>query len=198
MGLALARAVRSPQLWAWLAAAAACTLLDELVIALAALRLQREQGLSEVVAAATTVAFSAGSVVGATLTDAAVARYGSRRVLVGSAALCLASLAVVVAPHAATASAGALFVLGLACAPHHPLAMARAYDAMPENLGTVQALGQLFVVVDIGAPLALGVVADRFGLRGAMACLALQPILVFVLATCLRPRTPTPASPRVS
>lgn len=144
------------------------------------------------------MAFTAGSVAGAAITDVVIARYGSRRVLVASAALCLASLAVLVAPHAATASSVALFVLGFACAPHHPLALARAYDEMPENLGTVQALGQLFVVVEIGAPLALGVVADRFGLRAAMACLALQPLLVLVLATCLRPRRPPPASARIN
>jgi hypothetical protein len=46
----------------------------------------------------------------------------------------------------------------------------------------VQAIGQLFVVVDVLAPLALGLVADRLGLRAALACLALQPVVVAACA----------------
>jgi predicted MFS family arabinose efflux permease len=179
---ALARAVRRPRLWAWLFAAASCTLLDELVVALAALRMQRDQGVSEAWAAAAAVAFSGGAVLGTALTERIVARVGSRTVLIASSALCAASLAAVLGPASPVAAAVALFVVGVTCSPHHALAQARAYDEMPGNPGTVQAIGQLFVVVDVAAPLALGLVADRLGLRAALACLALQPVVVAACA----------------
>jgi MFS family permease len=53
---------------------------------------------------------------------------------------------------------------------------------MPANPGTVQALAQLFTAIDVVAPLALGLIADRFGLRAAIACLVLQPLVIAVCA----------------
>jgi MFS family permease len=181
---ALRRALRRPGLWMWLFAAATCTLLDELVVALGALRMQRDQGASAALSAAAGILFSGGAVLGAFLTDRAVARYGSRAVLLASSLLCVLALAGVLAPATALVSGAALFVVGVTCAPHHALAQARAYEEMPGNPGTVQAVGQIFVVVDIAAPLALGFVADRFGLRAAIACLLLQPVVIFACAGC--------------
>jgi MFS family permease len=181
---ALSRAMRRPRLWVWLFAAASCTLLDELVVALAALRMERDQGVHEAWAAAAAVMFSGGAVLGAALADRVVAWVGSRAVLVVSSVLCALALAGVLEPQSAIASGAALFVVGLTCAPHHALAQARAYDEMPGNPGTVQAVSQLFVVVDVVAPLALGFVADRVGLRAALACLALQPAIIAACAVC--------------
>lgn len=179
---ALRRAVRLPRLWGWLAAAAVCTLLDELVVAVAALRLEREQGLTAALAAAAAVTFSAGAVLGSTLTDRAVGKHPPRRILLVSSALCVLALGVLVSAQSAAASCAALFLVGVSCAPHHPLALARAYDALPRNPGTVQALAQVFVLVDIAAPLGLGVMADRFGLSAALACLLLQPAAIVACA----------------
>jgi FSR family fosmidomycin resistance protein-like MFS transporter len=183
---ALRRAVRRPRLWAWLFAAASCTLLDELVVALAALRMEHEQGVREAWAAAAAVTFAAGAVLGAALTDRVVGRVGPRAVLLASSVLCALALVGAFGPRSALASGAALFVVGLTCAPHHALAQARAYEEMPGNPGTVQAVAQLFVVVDVVAPLALGFVADHFGLRAAIACLALQPVVVAACAALLR------------
>jgi MFS family permease len=179
---ALHRASRLPSLWAWLAAAAICTLLDELVVALAALRLQREQGLTESLAAAAAVSFSVGAVVGAALVERAVALHGSRRVLLVSGVLCAIALGALVFAPSALATVAALLLVGLCCAPHHSLALAQAYRVLPGSPGTVQALAQVFIVVDLVAPLALGIVADRFGLRAALACLWLQPVGIVVCA----------------
>ncbi len=183
---ALSRAVRNPMLWAWLVAAAMCTLLDELVVALAALRMQREQGVGDALAAIAAMTFSAGAVLGSVLADKTVTRFGWRTVLVASAILCLMALGAFLESHALLSAGIALFIVGVTCAPHHALAQGQAYAAMPRNPGTVQAIGQLFVVVDVLAPLALGIIADRFGLRAAMACLALQPIVIVGLAVSAR------------
>lgn len=181
--MALRRAARVPRLWAWLFAAASCTLLDELVIALAALRLHRERLASAALASGAAVAFTLGSILGTALADRAVARAGRRVVLLVSAAVTLAALGIVVAPTSTSfvASIVALFVVGCACAPHHPLALARAYDALPGRPGVVQAWAQLFVAIEVVAPLALGCIADRWGLSAALACLAIQPL---VIAAC--------------
>ncbi len=178
LGAAIGRAFRLPRLWAWLFAAATCTLLDELVIALAALRLTHDRNAGDAFAACVAVAFSGGALFGAALSDRALARFSSQRVLVASALLCASALGGLVFFADPIASAFALFVVGAASAPHHPLAFARAYDALPDRPGTVQAMGQLFVVVDVGAPLALGLVADRFGLGAALGCLLLQPAVI--------------------
>jgi sugar phosphate permease len=174
------RALQNRSLWLWLFAAASCTLLDELVVALASLRLSHDHASSDAGAAASGLVFAAGSLAGAALTDRAVSRVGSNRVLASSALITIAALAMLVfATHTPTTCA-ALFFVGVACAPHHALAFARAYDALPESPGTVQACAQLLVAVDVVAPLALGAIADRFGLHTALACLALQPVVILV------------------
>jgi MFS transporter, FSR family, fosmidomycin resistance protein len=180
-------AMRRPRLWLWLIAAATCTLLDELVVALATIRAERDLGTRAALAASVAVAFAAGSVFGATLGDRVVARFGSRRVLLSSAAACALSLALLVGCSGPVALCVALAAVGVTCAPHHALALARAYDEVPRRPGVVQACAQLFVVVEVGAPLALGWVADRFGARAAIACLALQPGVVLACAACLAP-----------
>jgi MFS family permease len=186
----LARARRRPRLWAWLFAAASCTLLDEIVVALAVLRMHREQGASAAFATSAAVAFAAGAVVGSAASDAAVARIGGQRLLLASAALCAAALGLALAARSPLATCGALFVVGVTCAPHHAIAFARAYDEMPGHPGAVQAISQLFIVIDIAAPVALGVVADRFGLGAAMAGLLLQPLIVLACAVWMPPPEP--------
>jgi FSR family fosmidomycin resistance protein-like MFS transporter len=187
--VALVRALRFPRLWGWLFAAASCTLLDELIVALAVLRLARDRAASSALAAAAAVTFSLGSIIGAALTDIAVARTSARSVLLASASLTAAMLLVLLVSGGAPVACAALLLVGVACAPHHPLAMAQAYGAIPERPGTVQAVGQIFVVIDIAAPLALGAVADRFGLDAAIGCLLIQPAIIAVCSVLLG-RTP--------
>ncbi len=179
--VALRRALRLPRLWAWLLAAASCTLLDELVIALVVLRLERDGATTGALATAAAVTFAAGSASGGALVERIRERWTARALLTASASLCMLALAAVLAYHGAIASCLSLFALGVACSPHHPLAMARAYRELPDRPGTVQAMGQLFVVVDVVAPVFLGAAADRFGLGVAIGCLSLQPI---VIASC--------------
>jgi MFS family permease len=187
---ALGRAARNGKVWLWLFAAASCTLLDELVVALGSLRLSRDLGASDALAAGGAVAFSGGAVIGAALTDRAVSRFGRRAVLVWSSVLCGAAIGAALLACSPGFACATLFAIGVTCAPHHGLALARAYDEMPGRPGTVQALGQLFVAVDVVAPLALGAVADRFGLTAAIACLALQPAVILGCAATMRAAAP--------
>ena len=183
---ALSRAAKMPRLWIWLFASTSCTLLDELVLALVALRFVRENAWSESRAAFVVTAFSVGAVAGSMLCDRAVARFGARRVLVASGLASLVALGSVVLAPSASVATFALFVLGVMVAPHHPLALARAYEALPRNPGTVQALLQPFAAIDVAAPIVLGIVADRFGLTIALGCLGLQPIAIVLAAALTR------------
>jgi MFS family permease len=183
--IALVRALRLPRLWAWLFAAASCTLLDELVIALAVLRLAHERAASAPVATAVAMTFSVGSLVGAAMTDYVVARTSTRRVLVASAALTAVALVALLSSRSALEVGVALLAVGITCAPHHALAFAQAYGESPEHPGTVQAMGQIFVVVDVAAPLALGAIADQFGLDAALGCLLVQPAIVLTCGLVL-------------
>ena len=182
---ALPRALHLPRLWAGLFAAAWCTLLDELVIALAVLRLAHERAASVPVATAVALTFSVGSVMGAAMTEHAVARASPRRVLVASAALTAIALLGLLSSRSALEVGGALLAVGLASSPHHALAFAQAYGEIPEHPGAVQAMGQIFVVVDVAAPLALGAIADRFGLDSALGCLLVQPAIVLTCGLVL-------------
>jgi MFS family permease len=181
----LARAIRLPRLWAWLFAAGSCTLLDEIVVALGALRLAHAGGTSSAMATGAAVTFSAGSLLGATITDRLATRFDSRRVLAMSAILCALALAALWSTGSPLASCAALFAVGTTCAPHHPLALARAYDELPDYPGTVQAMGQVFFVVEVVAPLAIGLAADRLGLGAAIGCLLVQPAVIFACAALL-------------
>lgn len=181
LGKALASAVRSPRLWVWLFAAATCTLLDELVVALATLHLARNPATGAALAALIAVTFSVGAALGTVLTDRAL-RVGSRTVLLVSSLLCIVALGALVVAETPLAVGMALLAVGITCAPHHALAFARAYETMPRNPGTVQAVAQLFVVVDVAAPLVFGVIADSHGLRAAIACLVVQPVVIVVVS----------------
>ena len=175
---AFSRAMRMPRLWTWLFASASCTLLDEIVISVVALRLVRDGRATAPIAALAAVFFALGAAAGAFLADKIVERTTARRLLRVTALASLVPLLGLVWVHGWIPTALALFVLGVLVAPHHPLSLARAYETLPESPGVVQACTQLFAAVEIGAPLAIGFVADRFGLGAALACLALQPLIV--------------------
>ena len=187
---ALRQALRNRQLWFWLLGASLCTFLDELVVALAALRAETELGATPAAAVVCVTGVSVGGVLGAWLTERLLGTLSSERVLLASASAALGSLlAVVLAPDVAWLCV-ALVALGASAAPQYALLKARAYAASPGHPGVVNALAQAFVVVDIAGPLALGVVADAHGVAVALAGLAVQPlgVLVVLLGSAWRAR----------
>ena len=155
-----------------------CTLLDEIAVALVALRMTRDLGASEALTAASLTAFSLGSLAGAVATDRIVARASVRTVLGVSALASAASLALVIVARSPLQAIAALFVLGASAAPHYPLLKAAAYDAVPGRPGLVNAAAQVFVGLEVALPLAVGLVAARYGLGAALACLAVETLFV--------------------
>lgn len=173
--------VRNRLLWTWLLAAALCTLLDEIVIALAALHAERDLGASPAASVACVTGAALGAAAGAVLGDRLLVSVPAGRILVGSALATLVALAAVVLAPSVAALGVALVLLGAAASPQYALLRARAYAAAPGRPGVVNALAQTFVVIDIGAPLAIGALADGAGLLAALACLSIQPLGVLAV-----------------
>jgi hypothetical protein len=185
-GAALRAAIGQRRLWLWLIGAGLCTLLDEIVLALAALHMRLDLGASDTLAAGCGVALSLGATLGAALTERLLARIAARRLLRQSAFACVIALGLVVAAPSPCWLAPALFLLGASAAPHYALLEARAYAELPGRPGLVRALSQLTVVVEVLAPVALGAIARSFGLGAALGCLVLQPLGVLAVLWATR------------
>ena len=178
----LNHAARMPRLWLYLLAASVCGLLDEVIVALATLRMHHDLGWSESLAAAAVAGISLGGLIGALVGERLLARISARAVLIACALLSAAALALFLIAHTVPLACAALFVLGAASATHHPLIMAAAYRLVPRRPGVVSALSNLLVPCDVLLPLAVGTLASRFGLGVALAALVLQPLVVFLTA----------------
>jgi MFS transporter, FSR family, fosmidomycin resistance protein len=187
---ALREGVRNASLWRWLIAAGLCTFLDEIVVAFAALHAERDLGASSAAAVACVTGVSAGAVLGAGLTDRLLGAVAPDRVLLGSTLATVFALAAVVLAPSPAWLALALVGLGASAAPQYALTKAKAYAASPGRPGVVNALSQVFVLVDIVGPLALGALADSAGVAVAMACLVVQPLGVLLLLVSGKRRAP--------
>jgi MFS family permease len=192
---AVTAATRKPELWLWLFAAGSCALLDEVVVALAALRLDQDAGWANGAIAAALTGFSIGGVLGAILTERLLEHVDPQRLLIRCAFGSVGFLTLFIcAPHPAIAVA-ALFMLGSCASSHYPLVKATAFELAPGQPGLVQAISQLFVAVEIALPLAIGALAARFGLALALAALAFEPLVIVAVALGTRRRT-SATSPR--
>lgn len=183
---ALGSAAREPRLWLFLFGASACTLLDELVVALAALRLHGDLGWSEAFVAAAMTGFSAGGIVGAVANERLLAHVSPRRLLTFAALASIASLTGFICASSAVWAAFALFLLGITATAHYPLVKAAAFEFAPGQPGVVNALAQIFVGVEVLVPLAVGAIASAYGLSAALAALALEPLVLLLVAACWR------------
>jgi MFS family permease len=189
---AIARASSNRDLWIWLFAAASCTLLDEVVVALGALHLDRDRGWGTGAIAAAMTGFSSGGVLGALVCEHVLQFVAPRRLLITSTLGSLMFLAVFsYAPHPAVAL-GALFLLGVCASTHYPLVKATAFELAPGQPGVVNAISQLYVAVEVILPLAAGAIANRFGLVIALMMLAFEPLVVLTVAIATRDRRVTP------
>jgi len=183
---ALVSALREPLLVRWAIGVTLCVLLDEIMVAFASLYLR---DVLDLTLAARTSALSAevgGAMVGLVLGEVALRRFRSVRVLLASALLCTVSWFTFLSVRGAAAASFWLFVSGALAAIQYPIAKAQAYRALPGRSGAVNAVLTLFGVIELPLPIAIGTVADRFGLGVALATLALQPIGLALLVVSMR------------
>jgi fucose permease len=187
----LSRGAVTVPLLVWLFGASLCHLLDEIAAALAALRIERDLGATEAVAGASLTAFSVGGFVASLFLERAIERFNWRAVLAASAIASIAAVLLFIAAPSPAWSWPALVLLGISVAPHYGIAKARAYEAVPGRPGLVNAAAQLFVVLELATPFGIGVLADRYGLGVAFACLVLQPLGLVALAAFYRRKSPS-------
>lgn len=178
---ALRDALRDRRLLGWLLAATACTLMDEILVGLVALRLD-SLGASPVLRGAELSALAVGAAAGLLATDRWLPSAGSRAVLLASCGIASVALPAWLALGASPLGIVALALLGVGVGPMFPLATAAAYAGRPGRPGLVGALENGFAPLEILAPLVVGWVADRLGLEAAILALLLQPATVAAVA----------------
>jgi hypothetical protein len=67
-------------------------------------------------------------------------------------------------------------------APLHPAVSAQAFAALPGRSTTVNVINSGMATVELLIPLLLGAIADRFGVRAALAVMILEPVALFAVA----------------
>jgi MFS family permease len=188
LGRALRESLTNGRLWLALFGSSLCLFLDEVVVAFAALHAEATLGASPAAAVACVSGGAIGAVFGAWFTERLLTRVPPDRLLFGSACGALVTLLLVLVAPSLFWLGLALALLGALAAPHYALLQAKAYSAMPGRPGVVNAIAHVFVVVEVGAPLLLGALADARGVTLALACLCLQPVGVLLVLLIERRR----------
>jgi MFS family permease len=168
--------LRDRTLIAWLGGCALCCLLDEILVAFGAMFLRDELGADVATqTGAFTVCAIAGAV-GLALSDRLLRRVDPLKLLVLASLGCALAFVAWLLASTVAGSIVALALVGAFVAPLYPICAARAYAARPGEAGLVAAVDQLFSPLSIVAPIALGLLADRFGVVPALTVLLLQPL----------------------
>ncbi|HVE82119.1 MAG TPA: MFS transporter [Myxococcales bacterium] len=165
----------------WCSAAAFCTLLDEVLVSFGSLRLEElgaAPGERSVVLAAGTL----GCVAGLVASEWAWSRVEPLRLMMVTSLGCAVALAAWPSVHSLPLSAAVLAACCALAAPLFPVVQAQAFAALPGRSGTVGAIFAVVSGVELLVPLAVGAVADRWGLRSALASLLLGPLGLFAVA----------------
>jgi len=192
---AIRAAVGNRGLLLWLFGSSLCAMLDEVLIAFGALYLTVALDASITERGALLFVMIIGDLIGLRATEVLLAK-GVRpmRLLAVSSALCvLAFLGWLAAPTLLTSAALGVLV-GVFTGPQYPIVKAQAYRALPGRSGMVNAVGVLFTPVEVVLPLAVGLVADHYGLRAALAVLLIQPVGLGLIATLSVSRPASPAA----
>jgi MFS family permease len=188
IGQKLREALRDRELMLWLAASAACCLLDEILVAFGALYLHDELAAGIEVQGLAFLLCAVFGALGLFLTERLLHRVDPLRLLIATSLATALVFVLWLCVRTIPASVVLLGLIGLFCAPLYPICAARAYAARPGQAGLVAALDQLFAPVPLLAPLLVGFVADRSGIVIALAILLLQPVGVGLVAVVMSVR----------
>lgn len=176
---------RHPTLFTWTFAGVLVGLLDEVLVAFAAVHLAP---LGPTVRAVAVAAWIGGGLVGLAWLERRVEHARPRRILLVTAALATSAMVVLALAPSPWISPVALAIVGLTTSTFHPLVKARAYAALPGRPALVNAAAALVVPIDALAPLALGALALVTDDATPMLVLALAPAGIGVAAWCVIPR----------
>jgi predicted MFS family arabinose efflux permease len=165
----------------WCGAGVLCTLMDETLVSFGALHLDSlgatsaQRGL--LLAGSTLSAIGALMVVGRVSS-----RLSGMQLLLGSSAACAAVFGACLMTSSLPLGAALLALTFAFAAPLHPVVSAQAYAALPGRSTAVNVISSLFATVELSIPLALGAIANRFGVRAALAAMILEPVALVAVA----------------
>jgi len=139
-------------------------------------------GWSEASAGMTLMGFSVSMAVGRLLASGMTRRVSPMRLLLAATSLGLCSLAAAVLSNSGASAAVGFCALGLAVGPLWPTVLAYTAEHVPHGGATL-----FSILAGVGngggviGPVAVGLVADRLGLRGGMGIVALAAIALLAI-----------------
>jgi MFS family permease len=174
-------AVRAPGLLVWSLACAWTNLLDEVLVAFAAIQLHALGG-SASLRSVGIAAWTGGGMLGLALLERMAGRVDRRRLLAASSVLTGAALLVLATAPSPIVGAVAFAAEGLFGASLHPLSKSAAYASLPGRTAPVNALAAALVPLDLASPIVLGFVAAHLGPRAAVGMLLVAPLGILAAA----------------
>jgi fucose permease len=117
-----------------------------------------------------------------------LARFGRAVILGGSAVVGGAGLAVVVIADNDLVAGAAVVLWGLGAALGFPVALSAAADSGPGSTARVSVVASIGYVAFLAGPPALGLLGNRYGLRGAMTLVLLLLVAAAAVTPALRSR----------
>ena len=169
---ALKVALRTRPLLAWSFAGVLVSLLDEVLVAFAAVHLA---GLGATQRSIALAAWIVGGLVGLAWLERRIDSLEPRRVLLVTSLVCAASIALLASSTDPMLASFSLASIGASSCTFHPLVKARAYASLPGRPALVNAVAGALVPLDALAPLVLGALALRFGPGAAVLALVVAP-----------------------
>jgi fucose permease len=123
-----------------------------------------------------------------------IARFGRAAILGGSAVIGGAGLAVVVAADNNMVAGTAVVLWGLGAALGFPVALSAAADSGPNATARVSVVASIGYVAFLAGPPALGLLGNRYGLRGAMVLVLVLLAVAAAVTPALRARSTEPTA----
>lgn len=179
----LSVALRNRRLVVWTLGIACCSLLDEIVIAFGAMHF--EEALGAGVHARTMIlgSWMVGGLVGLVALERLAGRAPPARLLAATAAAAAVVYVAWILATSIPASVVLAFLAGVCAGPLYPLAVTCAYAVIPDRPAAVNALASFFSPLEWAVfPIAIGLAGEWIGLTMAMLVLALEPLVLGVVA----------------
>ena len=174
-------ALRRRDVVRWLVLLEAADLLLDVLLGFTALYLVDEVGAGAGAAGAAVAAWTGAGLVGGVCVLRLLRRVSGLRYLRASALAAAALFAGFLLAGGVVPKLLLLVLLGLVNAGWYPVLKARLYAALPERSGLALTLGSAAALPSALVPLALGLIAERWGLENALWLLLLAPALLLAL-----------------
>jgi FSR family fosmidomycin resistance protein-like MFS transporter len=175
-------AVRRGSVIRWLVVLEATDLMGDVLLGYLALYFVDVVGLSPIAAAAVIVVWTVAGLIGDALLLLILARASGLGYLRVSAVVALFIFPAFLLAPAAAVKVGLLAVLAILHAGWYAIPQGRLFTELGDKTGTAVALSSLGTAAGSLLPLAIGMIAERAGLQGALWISMLAPLAILFLA----------------